>query len=174
MFHFTSKYNSRLDRKGPETLLDYTARRVLPLVSYTTQLYITFTTTCIKIMEFKVLRGYQVFLPMTQFYQYFFADSTLTNLTNIMNSYHYFSSFFITLAFFYYISTRSLKISEQIDMLGQLLCSNGIDVKINKYNILSKVRTALSVARSSVHDVLTCFYTNYFGLIEEEELDGGC
>jgi hypothetical protein len=59
-------------------------------------------------------------------------------------------------------------------MLGQLLCSNGIDVKINKYNILSKVRTALSVARSSVHDVFTCFYTNYFGLIEEEELDGGC
>ena len=34
---------------------------------------------------------------------------------------------------------RSLKISEQIDMLGQLLSNNGIDVKINKYNILSKV-----------------------------------
>lgn len=42
-------------------------------------------------------------------------------------------------------SGRSLKISEQIDMLGQLLSSNGIDVKVNKYNILSKVSASLSV-----------------------------
>jgi hypothetical protein len=41
-------------------------------------------------------------------------------------------------------------------MLGQLLCSNGIDVKINKYNILSKVRTAVLVVRSSVRGVLAC------------------
>lgn len=34
---------------------------------------------------------------------------------------------------------RSLKISEQIDMLGKLLATNGIDVKVNKYNILTKV-----------------------------------
>ena len=34
---------------------------------------------------------------------------------------------------------RSLKISEQIDMLGKLLAVNGIDVKVNKYNILTKV-----------------------------------
>ena len=34
-------------------------------------------------------------------------------------------------------------------MLGQLLSSNGIDVKINKYNILSKVRTIVLVVRSS-------------------------
>ena len=43
---------------------------------------------------------------------------------------------------------RSLKISEQIDMLGQLLCSNGIDVKINKYNILTKVSTVAPSVRS--------------------------
>ena len=38
-----------------------------------------------------------------------------------------------------YPTVRSLKISEQIDMLGQLLSNNGIDVKVNKYNILTKV-----------------------------------
>ena len=40
-------------------------------------------------------------------------------------------------------------------MLGQLLSSNGIDVKINKYNILSKVRTIVLVVRPSGCGVLS-------------------
>ena len=55
-------------------------------------------------------------------------------------------------------SLRSLKISEQIDMLGQLLSSNGIDVKVNKYNILSKVSTSVPVHAS--HSAFSLrFYT---------------
>ena len=58
---------------------------------------------------------------------------------------------------------RSLKISEQIDMLGQLLSSNGIDVKVNKYNILSKVSTP--VRDFSLTTFLSMHWFHYYSFL---------
>lgn len=68
---------------------------------------------------------------------------------------HFFPSSFLTVLTVTF-PARSLKISEQIDMLGQLLSSNGIDVKVNKYNILSKVSTPVSV--HSLHGPLSYWF----------------
>ena len=59
-----------------------------------------------------------------------------------------------------YPTVRSLKISEQIDMLGQLLSNNGIDVKVNKYNILTKVTKCRGEGEQFCHLDLLFIYQN--------------